>query len=446
MTTVLRERAIIRRAALQAHLSRLSEQKRTGLDDARNWRHIARPDQLVAIDGDDPIVYYRGGRGSGKTRTGAETLADWIRTYPRGTWGVVAPTYPDARDKCIEGESGLLRALGPGLVLRWNRSLHELITTNGHRVMVDGAEEGAPHVQGENLRGGWADEVGLWKRTRWDVAWNEALAFAVRLEPARIVVTGTPKRGHPLVKQLVEDPSVRKVNMRTMDNAANLLPAALERLVKRYGGTRLGRQELEGEWAEDVDGALWNATQIDTLRVEETVPIIRVVIAVDPAATSGEDADDTGIVVAGLGSNGHGYVLADRSLHGSPHDWALASLGALDEYRGDRIVAEVNNGGEMVEHTIRTYRRNVPYKAVHASRGKRTRAEPVAALYEQGMVHHVGTFEELEGQMVTWTPEEAKSPDRMDALVWALTELMVDPEPVRGVIEYHTPVRIGAHV
>ncbi|HEX7023017.1 MAG TPA: terminase family protein [Trueperaceae bacterium] len=407
---------------------------------AVTWRDIARPEQLPP-SGDWRVWYLHGGRGSGKTRAGAEAMAEWILGEPPGEWAIIAPTYGDARDTCMEGPSGLLKALGNDHIDKWNRSIGELYVTNGALVRIDGADDGALRIQGKNLRGAWCDEVGLWKPNQWKRAWEESIAFAVRMGHARIIATGTPKSGHPLVKRLMDDPDVPKSAMRTEDNAANLSPAALEELRKRYEGTRLGRQELGGEYIDEVEGALWSYAMIEALRwtpqqfKRRKPDLARVVVAIDPAVTSGEDADETGIIVAGVADCGckgngqverHGFLLADRSCRMSPDGWARRGIAAYDQYEGSRIIGEVNNGGDMVEHTIRTVRRNVPFTAVHASRGKRVRAEPVAALYEQGKVHHVGTFPELEDQMTGFLPDGGlEHDDRVDALVWALTDLML---------------------
>lgn len=392
----------------------------------RLWAEVgARPEQLPP-PGDWRVWYLQGGRGSGKTRASSEALADWVADNP-GEYAVIAPTYGDARDVCVEGPSGLIQRLGP-MVTNWNRSFGELRINNGSVIWADGADDGALRIQGRNLRGAWCDEVGLWRN--WERAWHESLSFAVRLPPARIIVSGTPKRGHGLVELLVKDERVPKSRLRTADNLAHLAPDAIVDLQARYAGTSRGRQELEGEWLEDVDGALWERSAIEEgRRSRGQVPeLVRVVVAVDPAVTSGENADETGIVVCGLGSDGHGYMLADESCRLSPDRWARRAVRAYEHHRADRVVAEVNNGGDLVEVTLRAVDPSVPYRKLHASRGKRLRAEPVAALYEQGRVHHVGAFEELEDQLCGWTADARTSPDRMDALVWALTDLMLEPE------------------
>jgi phage terminase large subunit-like protein len=345
---------------------------------------------------------------------------------------VVAPTDSAVRDVCIEGPSGLIHALGTNLaeikrgasrlVTSYNQSSAILRLRNGSVIYADGADDGAPTIQGKNLRGLWADEVGLWRK--WQQAWEESIRYAVRLSPARIVATGTPKRGHPLVKSLMADGAVHKTLLRTSDNAANLDPRLLAELYAKYGGTTLGRQELEGEILDDVPGALWHRGLIEMLRVSVAPELTRIVVAIDPSATSTESADEAGVVVAGVDALGEGYILDDLSARTSPSLWAAAAVSAYHTRKADRIVAEVNNGGEMVEALLRVTAPSVSYKAVTATHGKTTRAEPIAALYEQGRVHHVGAFEALEDQMCSWVPGE-KSPDRMDALVWALTDLML---------------------
>lgn len=416
------------------------------------WEFVARDPQLEP-EGQWRTWYVSGGRGSGKTRTGAETLAKWIRDTiddpaEHGDWAIVAPTFGDARDVCMESGSGLIRALGgrhsPLLGdAGWNRSHGELWLKNGARVHIDGANDGAMRVQGENLRGAWCDEVGLWRN--WQTSWSESLSFAVRLAPGRIVATGTPKQGHGLVKQLLNDPRSRVTRMRLVDNLANLDPDAVDELVSRFQGTRLGRQELEGEFLEDVPGALWTTSLIEQARVTEAPDLDRVVVGVDPSGSRDEDVgtSETGIVAAGFSAHvQHGYVLADVSLHGGPERWAAKAVGLYHDLKADMIVAERNFGGEMVRATIRAADANVPVKLVNASRGKHPRAEPVALKYDQGKVHHVGVFPELEEQQTTWVPDAGMpSPDRMDALVWALTELMVTPNASTQYDAYGTDSR-----
>jgi phage terminase large subunit-like protein len=281
--------------------------------------------------------------------------------------------------------------------------------------------EGFRGLQAEAV---WADELAAWE---YPEAWDQ-LQLGVRLGPRpRQVVTTTP-RPTKIVRELLADSGTVATRGSTYDNRANLAPAFFRQIVSKYEGTRLGRQELYAEILDDIPGALWSR---DVLSVK--VPphigniwdLSRVVVAIDPAVTHGEDSDETGIVVAGIDANGRGHVLADRSCHLSPDGWARRAIQAYRDFGADRIVAEVNNGGDLVESVLRAVDPDIPYTAVHASRGKRVRAEPVAALYEQGRVTHAEVFPELEDQLCTYTPESGDSPDRLDALVWAITHLML---------------------
>ncbi len=398
------------------------------------WRHsrtAQRPPK-----GWSRTFYLVGGRGSGKTRAGAEIFADLILSSPPlesgedSEWAIVAPTYADARDVCMEGPSGLLKALGSAAG-NWNRSMGELYVRNGAKVFIDGADDGAYRIQGKNLRGNWSDEIGLWRN--WQTAWNESLAFAIRLEPGLIVATGTPKTGHGLVRELLGDPAVVVTRMRMLDNAPNLHEATVQMLTDKWAGTRRGRQELEGEFIEDVAGALWTPETIERHRIHAVpveVKMSRCVVGVDPSGASDEDtgADSIGIIAAGWSiTTGHGYVLSDKTVNAGPHAWASEAVALYHQTNADLIVAEKNFGGEMVRYTIHTIDDTVPVKLVSASRGKAVRADPVSALYEQGKIHHVGVFPELEEQLTTWVPDDPRqaSPDRLDALVWCFTELMV---------------------
>lgn len=400
------------------------------------WRNAARPEQLPP-DGTWRIAYVRGGRGSGKTWVGAHTLAEWVLADPDpGEWGIVAPTHEDGWATCVEGPSGILAALGTTsqdvkngsspLVRYWHRSAGELRLANGHLIRIASADDGGLRIQGKNLKGAWADEIGLWES--WETAWTESLMYAVRMGHARIIATGTPKatrKARVLIKQLLDDPHVVKRRLRTIDNAANLADAFLADVIGRAKGTRLERQELEGELIEDVEGALWTADLIDAGRVtvDEVPELSRIVVAVDPAVTSNAKSDETGIIVVGE-YRGHGYVLADYSMKGTPHACMARAVRAYRDFNADRIIAEINNGGDYIGSLLRTVDPNVPYQVVTASRGKWIRAEPTAALYEQGRMHHVGSLPLLEDQMCTWIPDKSgESPDRVDALVWATAAL-----------------------
>jgi predicted phage terminase large subunit-like protein len=268
------------------------------------------------------------------------------------------------------------------------------------------------------------------------------LMFGLRLgQDPRAIVTTTP-RPIKLIRELLADPKVVVTRGRTEDNRKHLAPAFLEQIVRRYQGTRLGRQELDGEILDDMPGALWTHGIIDAARLTAAPALTRIVVAIDPAVSSHENADETGIIIAGRDVDGHGYVLADASGHYAPAEWAKVAIAAYAAHRADRIVAEVNNGGDMVEATLRVVDPNVPFAAVHASRGKVARAEPVAALYEQGRVHHLGALPLLEDQMCAFSSDFDRdavgySPDRVDALVWALTDLLLAPMPAAGIAEFY---------
>lgn len=384
-----------------------------------------RPSQMTP-PGDWRTWLILAGRGWGKTLAGAEDVKHYGMTRPNSRIAIVARTFADARDTCVEGESGLLSCLPDDAILTWNRSLGELILNNGTRYKLFSADE-PNRLRGPQHHRAWSDEPASWgmgtKDTQWPPAWD-MLQFGLRLgDDPKNVATTTP-RPIKLIRHLLNDERTYVTRGSTSENADNLAPAFLDQIVARYAGTRLGRQELDAELLDDVPGALWTYAMLEDRR--PAPDLARVVVAIDPAVTSGEDSDESGIVVAGLGVDGRGYVLADRSCRLSPDGWARRAVAAFDDLAADLVVAEVNNGGDMVESTIKTVRKTLPYKKIHASRGKQTRAQPVAALYEQGRVSHVEVFPELEEQLTTWTPESGTSPDRLDALVWALTELMVN--------------------
>jgi phage terminase large subunit-like protein len=409
----------------------------------RPWRSKARPKQLPPDDpghhlpdangyrcgcaGSDTgynVWLVSAGRGLGKTWTGSNWIVEQALRHPGSEWAVIAPTFRDVSKTCFEGSTGVLAALEPGELVAYNRSALRL-TVRGGAIIWGYSADQPERIRGANLWGAWADEVGSW---RYPAAWYEALMPALRIGPhPRAVVTTTP-RVVQLIRDLMtrDDGSVHITTGSTWENAANLSPAALAELKRRYEGTRLGRQELEGELLEDVEGALWQRGDIEATRIRpEDVPeLTRVVVAIDPAVTSGEDADETGIIVAGEGADREGYVLADLTMRASPDACMRRAVAAYHRHQADCIVAEVNNGGDYIRDLLRTVDPLVPYRAVRASRGKRVRAEPVSALYEQHRIHHVGVFAELEDQMCTWVPDSPlSSPDRADALVWAFTEL-----------------------
>lgn len=383
-----------------------------------DWDSWARPDQRIP-DGAWQVWLIMAGRGFGKTRTGAETVREWVRNYRYVN--LIGATADDARDIMVEGESGLLAICPPGERPAYRPSKRRLEWPNGAISLIFTADE-PERLRGKQHEKLWCDEVAAWK---YEESWDQAM-FGLRLgNNPQAIATTTPKPTK-LMRALVKDPTTHVTRGSTYDNQANLAPTFLSKIVAKYEGTRLGRQELNAELLEDNPGALWKRDSIDANRASKVPDLLRIVIGVDPAATSNEDSDETGIIAAGVDRQHppHFYVLDDRSLVASPDGWAAKAVHCYHVQRADRIVGEVNNGGEMVEAVIRHKDPNVSFKAVHASRGKAIRAEPISALYEQNRVHHVGSFPQLEDQLCDWNPQtDTDSPDRLDALVWALTEL-----------------------
>jgi phage terminase large subunit-like protein len=388
------------------------------------WRSKARPSQLPP-SGDWNGWLLLAGRGFGKNFAGAGWINELVETGAAGRIALVAATAADARDTMVEGASGLL-TMAP----KWNRPNYEpskrrLTWPNGAIATTYSAEE-ADRLRGPEHDAAWADELAAWQNAQstWDM-----LMLGLRLgSHPRWLVTTTP-RPIPLLRHLLarEGQDVVVTRGSTYENAKNLAPTFLKAIRDRYEGTRLGRQELNAEVLTDTPGALWQVEWLDRDRVTVAPELKRIVVAIDPAVSSHEGSDETGIVVAGVGRDGHGYVLEDLSGRYAPHEWARKAIDAYRRHAADRIIAEVNNGGAMVESTLRMVDTTVPYRGVHASRGKMVRAEPISALYEQRKVHHVGTFSALEDQICSYTPDQnrsAGSPDRLDALVWCLTELM----------------------
>jgi len=359
------------------------------------------------------------GRGWGKTRTGAE----WCKSAIRKSQHVnlIGATVTDARDIMIEGESGILAVCNKHERPTYVASKRQLQWPNGAKSLVFTADE-PERLRGKQHGHLWADELGAW---RYEEAWDQAM-FGLRLgTDPQVCVTTTP-RPTKIIKDLIKLPTTHVTRGTTYDNRTNLARGFFSDIIRKYEGTRLGRQELNAELLDDNPGALWHLSQIDALRVRDTPLLLRIVVAVDPSTSKDGDKDECGIVVVGAGIDNHLYVLDDLTISASPEGWARHAVNAgYHGYQCDRLIAEVNNGGALVESVIRTVDENIPYEPVHASRGKRTRAEPISALYEQGRVHHVGNFSKLEDQMCEWDPLlSPESPDRMDALVWACTHLI----------------------
>lgn len=388
---------------------------------ARSWREQQRRPAQCEPEGDWRVWMIISGRGWGKTRVGCETIRHWVNTGKCREVHMIARTAKDARDTMIQGESGLLACcrFDVGNIPEYFPSTCQVIWPSGARARVYTAET-PDALRGPQCDAWWADEVASWEKPQetWDM-----LQMGARLgDWVRGVVTTTP-RPIPLIKNLIERDSVVVTRGSSHENFDNLARSYREELLENYEGTRLGRQELHGEILIDNPHALWTEADIEAGRVTEAPDLVRVVVAVDPAATDNEDSDETGIVVAGRGGDGQWYVLADRSLRGSPQRWGQAVVNAYEDFNADRVIYEANQGGDMVKHVLRTVRPGLPISSVYASRGKWVRAEPVAALYEQHRVHHVGRFPDLEKQLVEWDRQMGYSPDRLDALVWAISSI-----------------------
>lgn len=396
----------------------------------------------TAPDGEWRVWLLRGGRGSGKTEGGARYVLQHLRDLgAQARVGIGAPTIQAAREVCAEGDSGLI-TIAPQ-EFTWNRSMMEARHRDGGYVKFQGAEEPA-RWNGPQWTLLWADELALWRRDSFDQA-----TFGVRLGVwPRIIATTTPK-AQRWIRDMEDQPDVVVTHGTIYDNPA-LAQSAVTALERRYGGTRLGRQELLGEYVNDVEGALWRIGWIDDNRkaepptttqiietdgVEEVVKLLempRIVVSIDPAVTAKQDSDFTAIAVAGLGPDGEYYVLSADAYKMQPHEWAIEALRIYDQWQADKIVAEVNNGGDMVIATLQrvldSQGRSANIEAIRASRGKELRAEPVAALYAQGRVHHVGVFTEAEEQMCTF-PIANDHDDLVDAVVYAITELTNTGQP-----------------
>lgn len=412
---------------IRAILAELTDKQCTSLK--YDWKFWARSEQLPP-PGDWTTWLYLAGRGAGKTRSGAEWIRSLVESGKANRIALVASNAADARDVMVEGESGLLAVCPPWNAPKYEPSKRRLTWPNGAIATLYSAEE--PDVlRGPQHDAAWADEAAKWQYAQdcWD-----NLQFGLRLgvRPRQIVTT-TP-RNIKLLKDIIarEDTVISRGS--TFDNRSNLAKAFLDQIVRRYQGTRLGRQELEGALLEDVPGALWERSRIDLLRVAKPPELTRIVVAVDPPISSEEGSDECGIIVAGKSAEDHAYILADLSKEQlTPNQWARRAVDAFHRYNGDCLVAEANQGGEMVKSVLRQEDSAISIKLVHASKGKAARAEPAAALYEQNRVHHCGSFHALEDQMCAMTLDydrgKQPSPDRMDALVWALAELMPSKAP-----------------
>lgn len=401
---------------------------KTVLASLYDWESaFARPEQREP-EGAWRIWFVNAGRGWGKTKTGAEWVRKLVETGRAKRIALVGRTAADVRDVLIEGPSGILN-ISPS----WSRPTYFPSKRLLKWYDQTGREIAEAHCYGAEkpdiLRGpehdaAWADELAAWS---YKESWDNLMLGLRRGDDPRVIVTTTPKPTR-LIKDLIDRPKTVVTGGSTYENFANLAPAFIDEIIQKYEGTALGEQELHARLLEESEGALWERKWIEDKRVEDHPDLARLVVAIDPAVTSTADSNETGIVVAGSARIGrvlHFYVLEDYSGRFTPNVWAKRSIDALEEFKGDRIIGEVNNGGDLIETVLRNIDSTVPYGKVSASRGKKRRAEPVAQLYEQGRVHHVGIFRDLEDQLCQWEPEheDVVPNDRLDALVWAITKL-----------------------
>ena len=407
-------------------MTRLHEQStKVAIQLYTSWLKTARPKQ-VHPPTDHFIWLILAGRGWGKTRTGAQDIVIYALRNPNTISAVVAPTFGDLRRVCFNGPSGLMSII-PKECLDvsfgtdgYSASVMEIRLFNGSKI-VGYAAINPERLRGPQFHRAWCDELASW---RYPEAFDQ-LMFGLRLgQDPQCIITTTPKP-IPILKSLIIRKDVHVTKGNTFENEANLAESALTMMRERYEGTALGRQELYAEILDDIEGALWTHKLIEETRLahDDERDLKQIIVAVDPAVTSGENSDETGIVVVGKDHNNEYYVLEDVSGKYSPDEWGRLAVKTFYEWEADRIVAETNNGGDLVERLLRSVDRNIPYRLVRATRGKMLRAEPIAALYEQRKVHHIGAFPELESQMCTYVGQVKPSPDRLDALVWGLTEL-----------------------
>lgn len=403
-----------------------------------DWDSWARHNQRTPA-GAWYVWLYLAGRGSGKTRTGAETVQEWVMASGTSPIRIalVGQTAADVRDVMVQGDSGILQHAPPWCRPTYEPSRRRMIWPNGSFALMFSGDS-PDQLRGPQFHKAWVDELAKFQYAQ--ETWDN-LEFGLRLGAnPQAIVTTTP-RPIPIIKTLLEDDIATGgqtfvTRGSSYENLSNLAGAYVARVIRKYEGTRLGRQELHAEVLTDMPGALWNSDMIEQARVTRIPEMVRVVVAIDPAVTAHEESDETGIVVCGKDAIGNGYVLRDVSGRYSPDKWAEKAIEMYNEYGASRVVAEVNNGGDLVETILRSKDRNVAYKEVRASHGKIRRAEPVAALYERHLIKHHGSFPVLEDQMTTYAPDQIEtqaerrkthslSPDRMDAMVWGMTELLL---------------------
>ncbi len=425
-------RGLRERQGVAALLAALSDEQKSYF--AFRWPIWARDAQLPT-QSDWTNWMLMGGRGAGKTRSGAEwvrALATGDRAFvrkPVGRIALVGETYGDAREVMVEGESGILAVHPMRTRPNWISSRRRIEWDNGAIAQLYSSDD-PDALRGPQFGAAWSDELGKWRNV--EETWN-MLQFGLRLgEFPRQMITTTP-RPIALLKKIIADDRTVLSRMSTQENAHALAQGFLERIVGTYANTRLGRQELEGEIIDDRPDALWQRDLLERARIVTSPQLKRVVVAIDPPISGNANSDACGIIVAGLGADDRGYVVRDQTLQAvSPEKWSAIAIALYRHFQADRIVVETNQGGDMAESVLRNCAADIPVRQVKAMRGKWLRAEPVAHLYERGLVSHVGKLPELEDEMCDFGLEgltSGKSPDRVDALVWALTDLMIDKRP-----------------
>lgn len=398
--------------------------RRQRLAEKYEWHRWARPNQLPP-PGNWHVWLIMAGRGFGKTRTAAETIRHWVGEKRFSRIALIADTESEARDIMVEGESGLLAVHPCDQRPLYEPSKRRITWSNGAVATLFSAEN-YEQLRGAQFDCVWIDELA---KFRYGVEVWDQMSFGLRLGPnPRILVTTTP-RPTQIIHNLMQGEGnwVHVTRGTTFENADNLSPAFINHIKNQYEGTHLGEQELYGQLLTEVEGALWRHDLIESIKVTKIPPLKRIVVAVDPATTSNQSSDETGIIVAGVGEDDYAYILQDLSGKYTPNQWAKRAIETYHLHKADRVVAEVNQGGDMVKSIIHTLDPRISFKAVQATRGKVLRAEPVLALYEQRRVFHKRNgLEKLAEQMCSYVPSQNKpSPDRLDALVWAITELML---------------------
>lgn len=407
---------------VQKVLGLLKREKTKRTEISYDWLKVARPSQLPP-EGNWSTWLILAGRGFGKTRTGSETINAWVRAKKAHRIALIGASIHEVLNVMINGESGIRRTAPLKEQPKWNSATNTLHFPNGALCYVIGAET-PEKLRGPQFDAAWIDEFAKFRCSK--EIWTQ-LMMSLRLgEHPRCIITTTP-RPSKLIEEIMQNQSTVVTRGTTFDNKDNLAKSFLTQVQKQFEGTALGAQELYGEILDSCKGALWNRDLIRYAPIP--TDIRRIVVAIDPAATNHQDSDETGIVVVALGEDQKLYVLEDLSGRLSPLEWGQRAVQAYFDYKADRIVAEINKGGDMVERIIKSIDPHIAYKSVRATRGKGIRAEPVAALYEQRRVFHQKHFKELEEQLCTYIPGvTSKSPDRLDALVWAITELALDSE------------------